>query len=327
MRALNPGGSRFGGYRRWAVAASLLAVLTAGACTRPTTVAPSPQATTVVAETATAAPSVTQPPPTETPAPTPTPEPLALTINGQDVPLAAYERELARCQAGLASAGLDAAGCPDAVIQSLIEQVVVEQAAAAAGMAVGVSEIDAALAQITTDLGGAAALEAWLQSNLYTADEFRAALAADMLRARFSSQIAGQVGETADQVHARAILVTAPDTAETVLAQLQAGADFATLALTFSRDLTSRAAGGDLGWFPRGVLTTPELEAAAFALEPGQISGVVESGLGYHVLQVLERDPARPLSPAAAQSLRAAAFQSWLAARLAEAQVIRHLNP
>jgi len=280
-----------------------------------------------MAETATAAPSVTQPPPTDTPAPTPTPVPLALTVNGQDVTLAAYEQELARCQAGLAGAGLDTAGCPDAVAQSFVEQVVVEQAAAAAGMAVGDSEVDAALAQITSDLGGAAALEAWLQANLYTADGFRAALRGDLLRARFGAEVAGQVGETAEQVHARTILVTAPDTAATVLAQLQAGADFATLALTFSRDLTSRAAGGDLGWFPRGVLTMPEVEAAAFALEPGQTSEIVESALGYHIVEVLERDPARPLSPAAAQTLRAAAFQSWLAARVAEAQVTRHLNP
>lgn len=315
-------------HRHAAGPAALLVCLVLVACSRPTTVAPSPQATAGIA-TITLEPSVTVPAPTDTPEPTPTstPEPLALTVDGQDVTLAALERELARCQAGLAAAGLDAAGCPEAVTQSLIEQAVIQQAAAAAGLAVAESEVDAALAQITADAGGAAALDSWLQANLYTADEFRAALASDLLRARFSEQIAAQVGETADQVHARAILVTTLETAQTVLSQVQAGSDFATLALTFSRDLTSRAAGGDLGWFPRGVLTVPEVEAAAFALEPGQTSEIVESALGFHVIQVLERDSARPLSPAAAQTLRAAAFQTWLAARLAEAQVTRYTSP
>src|SRR6187455_2156195 len=63
----------------------------------------------------TGAPSLTPPPPTDTPAPTATPEPLALTVNGQPVTLVAYEREVARCQAGKASAGFDAADCPDKV--------------------------------------------------------------------------------------------------------------------------------------------------------------------------------------------------------------------
>jgi peptidyl-prolyl cis-trans isomerase C len=309
--------------------AALLLGLVMAACARPTTVAPSPEPTLPGVEAPSLEPSLSPPPapPTDTPAPTATPEPLAVTVNGQDIGLAAYERELARCQAGLAAVELDTSGCPEAVMQSLVEQAVMEQAAQAAGLAVSEAEVDQALADILSDLGGQPALDAWLQANLYSADEFRAALQAEALRARLLERIAAQVGDSAEQVHARAILVTDAETAATVLAQAQAGTDFATLALTFSRDLTSRAAGGDLGWFPRGVLTVPEVEAAAFALEPGQTSEVITSGLGYHIVQVLERDPARALSPAAAQTLRVAAVHDWLDARLAEADVTRHLNP
>jgi hypothetical protein len=298
--------------------------LSAG-CARPTTAGPT-AAPTVAAPTPSPAPTITLPVATPTPEPSPTPEPLALTVNGQDLPLLVYERELARCQAGLAQAGLGADRCPTLVVDGLVEQTVVEQAAGAAGLVVSDADVDAALAQLTSELGGPGALETWLQANLYAPDEFRLALQADLLRARLAEQVAS-VGDTAEQVHARGILVPAEDLAQTLLGQLQAGADFATLALQYSRDLSSRADGGDLGWFPRGVLTVREVEDAAFALQPGETSAVIASPLGFHIVQVLEHDPARPLSPAATQALRAAVYADWLEARLAEAEVVRHISP
>jgi peptidyl-prolyl cis-trans isomerase C len=272
-----------------------------------------------------AAPSPT-PAPTLTLVATATPEPLALTVNGQDIMLATYDRELARCQTGKTSAGADAGDCPAAVFTQLTKEVVVEQAAAAAGLAIDPSEVDAALNKITASLGGPGALSDWLAANKYDASEFRVALQDDLLRARMVDKIAAGVGPNAEQVHAREILVISADTADAVLAKLQAGADFATLALQYSRDLSSRAGGGDLGWFPRGVLTVPEVEQAAFALQPGQTSAVIHSALGYHIVQVLDREPQRPLSPAAEQALRSATFAAWLDAQVAKAVVVKHVN-
>jgi peptidyl-prolyl cis-trans isomerase C len=313
---------------RWCLVCALAVSGLLAACSHQ----PSPASTLVAtatpepARTNPATPSVT-PPPTDTPQPTATPERLALTVNGQDITLVVYDRELARCQAGKASAGADPADCPAAVLSQLAKQAVVEQAAAAAGVTVAPSEVDAALNKITGDLGGPGALTGWLTANKYESSEFRQALQADLLRARMVGQVTAGVGPTAEQVHAREILVASADTADAVLAKLQAGADFATLALQYSRDLSGRAGGGDLGWFPRGVLTVPEVEQAAFALQPGQTSGVIHSVLGYHILQVLDRDPQRPLSPSAEQALRAAAFAAWLDGQLAKAVVVKHVNP
>ena len=80
----------------------------------------------------------------------------------------------------------------------------------------------------------------------------------------------------------------ARDFAEALLDSLKAGADFATLAKRYSDDPGSAALGGDLGFVKRGVFY-PEFEAAAFALKENEISGVVESPVGFHIIQLLER--------------------------------------
>jgi peptidyl-prolyl cis-trans isomerase C len=79
--------------------------------------------------------------------------------------------------------------------------------------------------------------------------------------------------------------------AEAVLKRAQAGEDFAGLAKQFSKD-SSAANGGDLNFFPRGQMV-PSFDQAAFALKPGEISGIVESQFGYHIIKVTDYKPAR----------------------------------
>ena len=76
--------------------------------------------------------------------------------------------------------------------------------------------------------------------------------------------------------------------AEDLLRRVHAGEDFAELAKEYSEDPGSRAQGGDLGWFGRGQMVKP-FEDAAFALKEGEVSGVVESPFGFHIIKVEER--------------------------------------
>jgi peptidyl-prolyl cis-trans isomerase D len=79
--------------------------------------------------------------------------------------------------------------------------------------------------------------------------------------------------------------------AEDLLKQLKAGADFAEMAKKNSDDPGSKDKGGDLDWVVKGQ-TVPEFEAALFALKPNEISGVVKTTYGFHIIQSLGKEPA-----------------------------------
>ena len=106
-----------------------------------------------------------------------------------------------------------------------------------------------------------------------------------------------------EEVHASHILFKVPESAtpeskapirkkaDDTLAKVKAGEDFAKLARENSEDPGSAPNGGDLGFFRRGQMVGP-FEDAAFALTIGQISGIVETQYGYHIIKVTEKHEA-----------------------------------
>ena len=123
-----------------------------------------------------------------------------------------------------------------------------------------------------------------------------------------------------EEVQARHILIQLPpgaddavkaakrQVAEGVLKQLQGGADFAKLAGQHSDDPGSKGRGGDLGWFSRGEMV-PVFEDAVFSLNQGQISGVIETQFGFHLVQLQDKRAGRALA-AVQPEIRAQLLQS-----------------
>jgi parvulin-like peptidyl-prolyl isomerase len=255
------------------------------------------------------------PMPTATP-----PAPLAALVNGEYVFLADYERRVAQYEDALLVQGLDPASdegqvrlaqVREDVLDSLIDYVLIEQGAPSLGVSLSDEELEA---QVEADIaagGGQAAFDEWLQATGQTREDYKEMLRQSLLSQRVLEVFAAQVPAEIEQVHARHIMADSEEAAQEILALLQEGNDFVALARERSTDLATRENGGDLGWFPRG-LVAPELENAAFALQPGQFSGIVVLGEGFHIIQVVEREDARPLSPEMQLDLGLALFDQWL---------------
>jgi peptidyl-prolyl cis-trans isomerase D len=79
--------------------------------------------------------------------------------------------------------------------------------------------------------------------------------------------------------------------ADDVLGKLKAGGNFAELAKKFSDDTASAEKGGELGWINRGQ-TVPEFEKSAFSLKKGETSGLIQSGYGFHIIQLIDKHDA-----------------------------------
>jgi len=257
--------------------------------------------------------------PTATPAAlpatqTPTPEPLAAYVNGEAITLATFESEIARYEAAQAALGIDLATLGDyrtEVLEQLIDLSLLTQFAVSQGMGLGEAELDERVQAATATSGMAAG---------YTAEEYRNELRRDILAARTVDAITNVLPSQVQHTSARHILVATREEADELLAELANGADFSTLAVIHSRDPSTRPAGGELGWFPKGLLTMPEVEEAAFSLQPGEISGVIESALGFHILEVLGRED-RPLVGEALTDFRVAAVEQWLTEQRIRAEI------
>jgi foldase protein PrsA len=249
---------------------------------------------------------------------------VVATVNGEEITLTEFERAFNRNQLQTVTASYDALAA--AVLQTLVEQALIDQAAKEMGITVSQAEIEAEYQATRALVTDDESWNSWLEANLFTEEEFRESLRDALITQRVRDAITSEEEAiTVMQVHARHILVSTAQDAENVMQRLNAGEDFAALAAELSSDVTTREQGGDLGWFSRNELLTPELAEAAFNLEPDQITGPVETMLGYHVVQTLQFGE-REFTADEESDLAAFRFTAWLQSRLEDADVVRFVN-
>jgi len=215
------------------------------------------------------------------------------------------------------------------ILDNLIDRELLLQEAKSSKASVAPQEIDAELQKLVERFPSKEAFEQALSSQNFTLEGVKKDIQDQLLRQQVvKKEILDKVNVRPDQfqpfyeknkdkyieeeqVHARHILIkVSQDTnaadeekfkkkATDVLKRAKKGEDFAALAKQFSED-GSRESGGDLGFFARGRMVGP-FEEAAFALKPGQMSDLVRTQFGYHIIKVEERKPGRSLSYAEAK--------------------------
>ncbi len=278
----------------------------------------SPQPTSTGEEVRLTETSTVSPEPTSTPVPpTATPVPLAAVVNGEGITLAEFEAEVDRYQAAYTITGTIVATDTNTIVMNeLIDQVLLAQAATENGFIVDENMLQTRISALADQLGGEQALLDWQSAHGYTAEEFKTALRRSIGEAWMRDQIIAAVPQTAEQVHVLQILVPSQGEAEQLYNRLQSGEDFVDMAASYD-PVTE----GDLGWFPRGYLSEAKIEEAAFALQPGQYSQIIQNEVGFHILYMLERDTAHPLTPEARRVLQVKALQEWINNRKESSQI------
>ncbi len=258
-----------------------------------------------------------------TPGPLSASAPLAARVNGQGISLDLYYRQLAQAEDAFRQQGVDlnsAAGqetlksLRQQVLDQMINEIVIAQQAERQGVRVADADLNVRLAQMIQDAGSVDNVNAYLRKFQLSLGDFCAQMRSSLLGEKMLDRTSSALPTQAEQVHVRQILVSTAALAQTLIDRVRKGEDFASLARQYSMDETSKPNGGDLGWVPKGILA-PELDAVVFQLPLNQVSDVVTTQLGYHVLQVLAKEQARALPPEYVQRQRESYFfaslQGW----------------
>jgi foldase protein PrsA len=256
-------------------------------------------------------------------------EAIAL-VNEEEIPTVVYEEELKRALASVTNNYQVDWNDPESqallptlqeqVLDQIIGRVLLRQLAREEEITIDPEEIEAEIVSIQGQIQlqeGFTDWESFLADNYFTEDALRSLVNDNKLMEALAELHGGST--VAEHVHASHILVETEETAQEVLDKLAEGEDFATLAAEYSTDPGSKDQGGDLGWFPPGMMV-PEFEKTAFSLDPGEISEAVETAFGYHIILVHGKEE-RELEPALYAQLQQQQFQTWFDAQKDQASI------
>lgn len=317
-------------------AASVFVIAALAACSRTAPANATPQAaqtsTPASAPSAPAVPAATAQPPAVKPVPPQLPE-IVARVNGEAISGKELE-DAVRAVAG--QAGPVPPDERDRVYRGVLDNMIgyrlIIQEAKARKVAVADAEVDAQLAQIRGQFPNDAQFQQALAAQKTTLEAVRNDTRDEMSASKLvETEIASKVTvkpeavtdfyqknqdkfQQGPRVRASHILIGIPQNADaatkqqakakadTLLKDLKAGKDFAVTAKANSQDPGSAPNGGDLGYFEQGQMVPP-FEQAAFALKPGEMSDVVETQFGYHIIKVADKQESRvvPLDEAKGQ--------------------------
>lgn len=204
----------------------------------------------------------------------------------------------------------------DIVLDDLINRLLLSQAAQKAGFIADVDRVTERMDQLADELGGKEILLSWIEENGYTIEVFKEALSLEIEVGWQREKISNEVPTSAEQVKARQLFFFNLAQAQSAYGLLESGKSFDSVAEDFDPNNL-----GYLDWFPRNYLLLPEIENLAFSLQQGEYSEIIETEFGFHILEVLDHDPAKVLTGDALLVLQINALQEWLDEQRAQSQI------
>jgi len=191
------------------------------------------------------------------------------------------------------------------VLEGLISESLIRQYAKKNSVTVSDDELKKSVEQLIKDMGGQAEFDKALAARSLTRADFEETQRDQLLGNKVRDLVTKDVPQTMEQVRARHILVQTADEAVKAVTRIEKGESFAKVAQEVSKDPGTAKNGGDLGWFPRGLMV-PEFETAAFSLPLKKVFGPVQTQFGYHIIKLTA---IRPFDQADKASVRQALFQ------------------
>lgn len=249
--------------------------------------------------------------PTDTPLPpSPTPPPSVAIVNGEYITTTEFEAELNRYKTVFPD--VDDTQARQIVLDDLIAQFLLAQAARQNNFEVTETDLQLRIEA----LGGADAIAQWQSANGYDDASFKVTLKRNIESAWMRDKIIADVPNVMEQIHLRQILTYNEADAQLVLQNLSAGQDFDELAKIYD-PITS----GELGWVPQGYLLDENANQAVFALQAGEVTGIISTEAGFHIFKVVERGE-HILTPDALLTMQALALKNWLEEKIVSSQIV-----
>lgn len=215
-----------------------------------------------------------------------------------------YEKQLG--EDVLSQVGLDGRTFGDTLKENILEKLIMEtligEDSKNLGIVISQEQLDEYINEYKESMGGEENYIAFLESNNLSDGFFNNSMKKELLLSSHKEQIISGmiIAETEAreyyennintlmEIKANHILLGSEEDAIMILERLEEGEKFDDLAKTESLDSVSGIRGGDLGYFPRGQMIS-EFEEAAFSLEIGEISDIVRTEVGYHIIQLVDK--------------------------------------
>jgi peptidyl-prolyl cis-trans isomerase C len=249
---------------------------------------------------------------------------IVAVVNGDEITRADFDREMAIVQRQLLhmrkpQSALNLSEIKKEVIESLINKQLLYQESQKKDITISEAEIDEQMQKVKEKFPDENTFKELLKKEDLSLDDLQSQIKRDLMLQRFidtqfvknitvSDQEAKAYYEgnlsmfkKSEEIQASHILIKVDPEAkeadkakaraklEKIQKKLKKGGDFAALAGE-SSDCPSKARGGDLGYFGRGQMVKP-FEDAAFSLKKGEVSDIVETGFGYHLIKVIDKKP------------------------------------